>query len=177
MKHKWSISFNTDKVNTYLADDTDYNRLISIASGVRIDTPDMFSNGEMPNKFRALQTMLKNTYSALYTRLRRKHKGLILPISKLSKQFLDSLHFKDSHWCPKDIDGRILVDDSNGVIGHILNTEEVKIKGIDRYGKCVLPQMYDIFHQWIEYCILNKIRLSECSVWKEDIDGGFKSDI
>jgi len=84
MKHKWSISFNTDKVNTYLADDTDYNRLISIASGVRIDTPDIFSNGEMPNKFKALQTMLKNIYSALYTRLRRKDKGLILPISKLS---------------------------------------------------------------------------------------------
>jgi len=173
IKNKSSMSFNRERVIQYLSNDVDYDRLLSIADGVRIDKPDNFINGKMPEKFRALQTILKNTYSFLYTRLRRKNKGIILPINKLTEEFLNNLHFKDSHWTPKEIDGRILVDDTNGILGSILNTQEVKLKGIDRYGKCNLPQMNDIFNQWVEYCISNNTRLSECSLWKEDIDGGF----
>ncbi len=96
-----------------------------------------------------------------------------MPIAKLTSEFLCSLHFIESHWTPKAISGRILIDPSNGNPESILNTDEVKAIGIARYGKCNGLMINQIFMKWINYCIAKKIRLIDCMLWKEDIDGAF----
>jgi len=173
MNKKIHNSFNKDKVQQYLFDDIDYDRLLSIADGVIIDTPDNFKNVPLNSDMRALQKKLKKVYSFLYTKLRRKGKGIILIRDKIPTDIRNGLHKKMSHWTMKGVSGRILVDDSNGDDGCILNTPEVKAKQIKRYGKCNLPSLLSIFSSWIEYCIKENICIKDCSLWKDDIEGAF----
>ncbi len=72
MKVKLQNSFNSTRILENLSDDVDANKLLQIASGMRIDVPHGFENNSMPAQFRALQIQLMNTYCLLYSKSRRK---------------------------------------------------------------------------------------------------------
>ena len=168
-------SFNINKVNQIFGSDREYDRLADLTHGITIDVPAKFKSSGPPQKFRKLQTMLTKTYSCLYQKLWSKKQGVILRVADIPPVWLKKLHFMDSHWTPKpdSVDGRILIDNSNGNTNSILNTPEVKAKGIERYGKVILPNILGVLNSWIRFASSENVTLSDCLMWSDDIDGAF----
>ena len=93
--------FNAMKVNAFLRMDPEYDRLIDLAEGIRIDLPTTFVRSGPPNKLRNLQKVLLNTYSCLYQKLWLKGQGVILRLEDIPSALVEELHFMDSNWTPK----------------------------------------------------------------------------
>ena len=170
-----SVSFNSDKVHNNFENYHEFNLLIYIANGIFLDVDSKFNILNKPPSFRKLQVQLLNTYKKSCLKLWNKGKGILYPIDKVPKEVLFKCHFSDLHCTvkPGNKDGRILFDVSNGPKGYCLNTPEVKLAGIKRFGKVVLPSLKYIFSQWILFCQNNNILLINCYIWKYDISGAF----
>ena len=54
-----------------------------------------------------------------------------------------------------------------------MNTPEPKAASIERFGKVQDDTIVDIFTAWYEYSERTGIPVSECFIWKADIEGTF----
>lgn len=104
-----------------------------------------------------------------------KEKGVILYLSDVPSLLLEELTFMDSHRTPKQdaVDGRILLNNSNSELHSILNTPYVKELAIERYGKVVLPNISEVLVSWFDFENANNVKLSDCLLWSDDVDGTF----
>ena len=69
--------------------------------------------------------------------------------------------------------GRPLIDPSNGPAGQVLNTESARLAAIVRYGKVDDPLIEDIITDWFTYSRRSGTPLTQCQLWKEDIENAF----
>ena len=150
--------------------------LLDIAlHGATIDVPDGFVPSGAPEPPRAILQHMPKVMHTHAVKAWRKHRGIIIPWDALSAEEKAKIHFSGCHWnmeFRKPL-GRWLIDCSNRLEGFNLNTPETKAASIARLGQVQDHTIEEVFTCWCEYCERTGIPMSECFIWKTDIEGAF----
>ena len=174
--------FNMDRVTTSLTMASNFAMLQDLASqGVVIDTPVGFVHQSSDVPLRPLITTLLNCQRTHALKAWRAGSLVLLPRKELSAGDLHGVHLNPTHWTPKpnleekasNVFGRPLVDPSNGPLNQVLNTDETRLAAIARYGKVDDPLIDTIVSAWYAFSRASGVPLSQCCMWKEDIENAF----
>ena len=189
-KSKAEDRFNTERCTAVFSDDPEYERLMSLArDGVIIDSPEGFILQTEPEVPRKLQRQLDLAYQKHAFKVCEKRNGVIIRQKELSQGDREKLHYNPPHITPKYVPGvrdgldvvvvdrpmgsRFLMDCSNSESGRVLNTPDVKVKVIERYGMIEHPTIQFIVTEWYAYAAMHKVSLCDCRIFKDDFSGAF----
>ena len=156
----------------------DLDRAQTLATeGSQILTPKDFKRQPTPSKPRPLAARLGNTYLMHAHKLWKSGNILLLPLSDIPQDTLDTLHFGSNvSWTvkPTDVLGRLLTDPKHPAEGYSsINTEETFLRAQEIYGAMTLPTIREIVARFLEYADKNNYRLDELRIYKEDIKNAF----
>jgi hypothetical protein len=143
--------------------------------GAPIELPEGFIPSGAPEKPRAILQRMPKVMQTHAVKAWMKHRGVIIRWSTLPPEEQAKVHFSGCHWNMEFVKplGRWLIDCSNRLGGFNLNTPGTKAASIERFGKVQDDTIVDIFTAWYEYSERTGIAVSECFIWKADIEGAF----
>ena len=96
-----------------------------------------------------------------------------LPIEDLSEGDKALIWYSQTHIVPKPGGSRFIMDCSNSESGWVLNTPAVKAAVIDRVGPVAYWTWAEIVADWYAYADGLHVPLSECRLFKDDVQGAF----
>ena len=163
--------FNTYRVKLLCRDSPEFDKLLDLAKGITILTGDNFSpvSSSIPlrKRYIELSTVCNKSLYDLYLR------NELIVFDKSVLPDIHGAHLSSVHWTFKKgkPQGRVLIDPSNGNLGHNLNSPESKASCILRYGKLSHPTVEDftrVFHTFAELNGWDRVTL-----WKVDLKNAF----
>ena len=84
------------------------------------------------------------------------------------------IHISSPHWTEKFDNNPLKSAPVRFLTGpHELNCDCTKFAAIERYGKVENPLISEIIGSWVTYARQHKVRLKECRITKDDINGAF----
>ena len=168
--------FNLARCQSVFAGDPEYDRLCSLASdGVIIDLPEGLVLENNPGLPRRLQCQMPEVYLKHAVGVWAKGDGVLMKLEDMSVSDRRRLHFNPPHLTYKADEkaGRFLMDCSNSESGQVLNTADVKVAVIERYGLVTLPTLPSIVTAWYVYVEEQGVQLRDCRLFKDDFKGAF----
>jgi len=173
-KSKAHDRFNQSRCDAIFRDDPEYERLSSLATdGVIIDKPEGLILQSVPEPPRKLQQQLDVAYRQHASKVWDKSNGVIIEQSVLSLEDQGQIHFNPAHLTRKPGGSRFCMDCTNSEGGNVLNTPDVKVKVLDRYGPIHHPTLSEMSTEWYEYADGLNVPLSDCRLFKDDFSGAF----
>jgi hypothetical protein len=168
--------FNVDRCHRWLAEDPEFDSLLSLAStGAVVEVDPSFIPVPLPDKARPSHSKLANCFKKHIFKLWSKGRGVALPFDRLTKSQLSGVHISPIHWTSKvdNDDGRFLVDLSNRSSGSVINSEFGLEAAKLKYGVLKLPTIVDILSKWRLFISEQQVSLSECRCFKDDVSSAF----
>jgi len=182
--------FNSDRVKSFCSNNPEFQKLVDLSTnGVIIDQPSDFCLQTSMPPLRPLHIKLLNVIRFLGYKSHLKGKAILLPYDVLQPSEISKIHISQTHWTPKPsttitessstklhsvinpgcLQGRMLIDPSNGSPLQVLNTPETKQLAINRYGKTIDPLITTLIQSWYTYINTNNYTLQDCRIYKDDI--------
>ena len=150
--------------------DPDYARLVSIASGVRVDTADTFVPNRIPPPLRQKYIILQSPINKSMKKNHDAKKTILLPLSVLPR--IPDPHFSIVH-CnlePKKL--RVITDSTNAPEGtHPLNSVPVKLKAREKWGLIVPVDIETMVQKTKTFMLANPG--AEYTIFKMDMADAF----
>jgi hypothetical protein len=141
--------------------------------GVIIDKPEGLILQSVPEPPRKLQQQLDLAYRQHASKVWDKSNGIIIELSALSVEDQSNIHFNPAHLTRKPGGSKFCMDCTNSEAGNVLNTPDVKVKVLERYGPILHPTIRTMATDWYEYADRLEVPLSACRLFKDDFSGAF----
>ena len=162
-KSKAHDRFNQSRCDAIFRDHPEYERLSSLATdGVIIDKPEGLILQSVPEPPRKLQQQLDIAYRQHASKVWDKSNGVIIEQNVLSLEDQVKIHFNPAHLTRKPGGSRFCMDCTNSEAGNVLNTPDVKVKVLDRYGPIHHPTLSEMTSEWPHWMV--RISKGLCSI-------------